>query len=78
MPDALPGMLPNDDDDDDAQPSQFILAWERHQICWLAYPVVQIKGAGVYCRTLVLIPIFDNVSYYEMSANPFLYSECIT
>ena len=21
------------------QPSQFILAWDRHQICWLAYPV---------------------------------------
>jgi len=22
-----------------AQPSQFILAWDRHQTCWLAYPV---------------------------------------
>ena len=22
------------------QPSQFILAWDRHQICWLAYPAV--------------------------------------
>ena len=22
-----------------AQPSQFILAWDRHHICWLAYPV---------------------------------------
>jgi len=22
------------------QPSHFILAWDRHQICWLAYPVV--------------------------------------
>jgi len=22
-----------------AQPSQFILAWDRHQVCWLAYPV---------------------------------------
>ena len=22
-----------------AQPSQFILAWDWHQICWLAYPV---------------------------------------
>ena len=21
------------------QPSQFIMAWDRHQICWLAYPV---------------------------------------
>ena len=21
------------------QPSQFILAWDRHQVCWLAYPV---------------------------------------
>ena len=21
------------------QPSQFILAWDRHQICWLAYPL---------------------------------------
>jgi len=21
------------------QPSHFILAWDRHQICWLAYPV---------------------------------------
>jgi len=22
------------------QPSQFILAWDKHQICWLAYPVI--------------------------------------
>jgi len=22
-----------------SQPSQFILAWDRHQICWFAYPV---------------------------------------
>jgi len=21
------------------QPSQFILTWDRHQICWLEYPV---------------------------------------
>ena len=25
------------------QPSQFILAWNRHQICWLAYPVMWEK-----------------------------------
>jgi len=23
------------------QPSHFILAWDRHQICWLAYPVAR-------------------------------------
>ena len=23
------------------QPSQYILAWDRHQICWLAYPVAR-------------------------------------
>jgi len=22
-----------------AQPSQFMLAWDRHQICWLVYPM---------------------------------------
>jgi len=25
-----------------AQPSQFILAWDRHQICWLAYQVARL------------------------------------
>ena len=31
MPDAFPGT-----------PSQFILAWDRHQMCWLAYPVARL------------------------------------
>jgi len=26
------------------QPSQFILAWDRHQICWLAYPVAWLNA----------------------------------
>ena len=26
------------------QPSQFILAWKRHQICWLAYRVVVVNN----------------------------------
>jgi len=26
-----------------AQPLQFILAWDRHQICWLAYPEAWVK-----------------------------------
>jgi len=25
------------------KPSQFILAWDRHQICWIAYPVAWLK-----------------------------------
>jgi len=25
-----------------AQPSLFILAWDRHQICWLAYPAAKL------------------------------------
>ena len=29
------------------QPSQFILAWDRHQICWLAYPVCVLVGKRV-------------------------------
>jgi len=27
-----------------AQPSQFILNWDRHQICWLAYPVACLNS----------------------------------
>jgi len=27
------------------QPSQFILAWDRHQICWLAYPVAWLTSS---------------------------------
>jgi len=26
-----------------SQPSQFILAWDRHQKCWLAYPVAWLR-----------------------------------
>jgi len=26
------------------QPFQFILVWDRHQICWLAYPVAWLPG----------------------------------
>jgi len=33
-----------------SQPSHFILAWNRHQICWLAYPAAWLnnphKGTG--------------------------------
>jgi len=45
------------------QPSQFILAWDRHQICWLAYPVAwkyttQVKMAilatTILCRSGIL------------------------
>ena len=32
------------------QPSQFILAWNRHQICWLAYPVAWFKSL---CKLLL-------------------------
>jgi len=31
-----------------AQPSQFILAWDRHQICWLAYSVQGINWIKLY------------------------------
>ena len=35
------------------QPSQFILAWDRHQICWLACPgtisVVDVETYKIYC-----------------------------
>jgi len=36
------------------QPSQFILAWNRHQICWLAYPLawflLQVNLWGMWHR----------------------------
>jgi len=38
-----------------AQPSQFILAWDRHQICWLAYLVAWLhisQGQGKFNVTL--------------------------
>jgi len=30
------------------QPSQFILAWNRHQICWLAYPVAWLHNIQIH------------------------------
>ena len=38
------------------QPSQFIVAWDRHQICWLAYPVA--KNVQDYVRKIILV-IFE-------------------
>ena len=29
------------------QPSQFILAWDRHQICWFAYPVAYLRSTSL-------------------------------
>jgi len=51
-----------------AQPYQFILAWDRHQICWLAYPVALFTGRNVVlyarltfslCCCLMLVPNFE-------------------
>jgi len=46
------------------QPSQFILAWDRHQICWLACPVakghkmVVVVVAVVVVVVVVVINVF--------------------
>jgi len=37
------------------QPSHFILAWDRHQICWLTYPV-----AWLYIYIYIYIYITDS------------------
>jgi len=39
------------------QPSQFILAWDRHQICWLAYPVA-------WFTQWLGLPIIDQNMFY--------------
>ena len=33
------------------QPSHFILAWDRHQICWIAYPVAWFIPRGQLYKT---------------------------
>jgi len=40
------------------QPSQFILARDRHQICWLAYPVAWFHMISNNHTTTVLWPFF--------------------
>jgi len=42
------------------QPSQFILAWDRHQICWLAYPVAWLNCENKRCQIIlhVKLPMF--------------------
>jgi len=35
------------------QPSQFILAWDRHQVCWVAYPVAWFVANSTVNRSLV-------------------------
>ena len=37
------------------QPSQFILAWDRHQICWLAYPVLNKYFSCVWLLMINLL-----------------------
>jgi len=39
------------------QPSHFILAWERHQICWLAYPVAW------FCFSIFLFSFFVSIRF---------------
>ena len=37
-----------------AQPSEFIMAWDRHRICWLAYPVAWfIRGGFVHTNHVI-------------------------
>jgi len=48
------------------QPSQFILAWDRHQICWLAYPVAVNFNA------------FNFVWGFRPFTSMFLYRLCVT
>jgi len=31
------------------QPCQFMLAWDKRQICWLAYPVAWFTGQSSHC-----------------------------
>jgi len=42
-----------------SQPSHFILAWDRHQICWLAYPVV----LKIAIKTKVVVMVFNSDGY---------------
>jgi len=55
------------------QPSQFILAWDKHQICWLAYSVLYIIMLLILCTFCVgfqnnicepdnILPVFTKVS----------------
>ena len=39
-----------------SQPSQFILASDRHQICWLAYPVVWSWPPYVIGQAIIFLP----------------------
>jgi len=41
------------------QPSHFILAWDRHQICWLAYRVAWLSVTWKHHTTTVLWPFFQ-------------------
>jgi len=47
------------------QPSQFILAWDRHQICWLAYLVVwlYLKNTARLLFIELLIELEPKQSY---------------
>ena len=38
------------------QPSHFILAWDGHQICWLAYPVMWFTAYSSHGRNLCHFP----------------------
>ena len=39
-----------------SQPSHFILAWDRHQICWLAYPMTNLLTTPHHSRFTALFP----------------------
>jgi len=48
------------------QPSRFILAWDRHQICWLAYPVawVNIETSNFVWRLITASPNLRMTNWY--------------
>jgi len=44
------------------QPSQFILAWDRHQICWLAYPVAWFHVYNNTVQVFLSASVHYNIS----------------
>ena len=51
------------------QPSQFILAWDRHQICWLAYRVSGLRWR--WCRCTHWLLRYVGVAQCEELLNAF-------
>jgi len=67
------------------QPSQFNLVWDRHQICYLAYPVAWLiaqdmdSETDAHCRDVILPLICDHqVMAFVIRCHPILISSAAT